>query len=218
LRDSTSGEPDPLRAIHRPFQAAIFDCDGTLADTMPLHYRAWASTMADQGAVFPESLFYELAGVPTVEIVHILNRRFGYRLDPEAVAADKEARYEQLLPQASAVPRVVALVREYEGRYPLAVASGGLRRLVEQTVAALGLTRCFQVVCTAEDVERGKPEPDLFLLAARLLGTPPEQCVVFEDSELGLEAAQRAGMQGVDVRPWVPHAVGAAPASGGDAE
>ncbi len=196
---------DPLAALLRPFRAAIFDCDGTLADTMPLHYRAWQECLAKKSANMPEVMFYELAGVPTVEIVRILNTRFGYRLAPDETADDKERRYELLLPQAAAVPRVVALVREYHGTYPLAVASGGLRRLVEQTVAGLGLTACFSAVCTAEDVARGKPEPDLFLLAASRLKAAPEDCVVFEDSDLGLEAARRAGMQGVDVRPWLPY-------------
>jgi beta-phosphoglucomutase-like phosphatase (HAD superfamily) len=201
---SDTASPDPLAAITHPFRGAIFDCDGTLANTMPLHYQAWVETLAGRQAEMPEQLFYDLGGVPTADIVRILNERFGYRLDVEQTAGDKEARYEELLPQARAVVPVVALVREYRGRYPMAVASGGIRRLVDKTVAALGLTGHFQAVCTAEDVVRGKPEPDLFLLAASLIGVSPEGCVVFEDSDLGLDAAQRAGMQAVDVRPWVP--------------
>lgn len=200
--------PDPLLSVTRPFRGAIFDCDGTLADTMPLHYRAWTETLEPLGVSFSERLFYDLAGVPTVDIVRILNNRFGHRLDPEAVAHDKEVRYEELLPQAPPVPRVVALVREYRGRYPLAVASGGIRRLVLKTVEALRIAECFDAVCTAEDVSRGKPEPDLFLLAATRLAVPAVECVVFEDSDLGLEAARRAGMQGVDIRPWLPHPPG----------
>jgi beta-phosphoglucomutase family hydrolase len=195
---------DPLASITRPFRGLIFDCDGTLADTMPLHYRAWVEALRARNADISEQLFYDLAGVPTTDIIRILNERFGYSLDVEEAAAAKEELYEVLLHQAPAIQRVVDLVHEYHGRYPMAVASGGIRRLVDKTVRALELTHCFAAICTAEDVERGKPNPDLFLLAAQRIGVPPEECIVLEDSELGLEAARRAGMQPVDVRPWLP--------------
>jgi beta-phosphoglucomutase-like phosphatase (HAD superfamily) len=185
------------------FDGVIFDCDGTLADTMPLHFRAWCETLAATGAELSETLFYELGGVPSVRIAEILNERGGYTLPAEATAADKEARYELLLPQCRPVERVVALVRAYCGVYPLAVASGGIRRLVLKTLDALEIRECFDAVLTAEDVARGKPEPDLFLAAAERLGVRPERCLVYEDSDLGLEAARRAGMQSVDVRPWL---------------
>ncbi|MFN3649437.1 MAG: HAD family hydrolase [Armatimonadota bacterium] len=194
---------DPLSAVTRAFRGAIFDCDGTLADTMPLHFRAWSETLAAFDAHMPEQLFYDLGGVPTIDIVPILNRRFGYSLDPAEIAHRKENRYEELLPELTPVERVVELVREYHGRHPMAVASGGLRRLVDQTLEALKIAPLFDAVCTAEDVERGKPEPDLFLLAAERIGVPATECVVFEDSNLGLEAAHRAGMQAVDIRPWL---------------
>jgi len=200
-----SSEPtDPLSALTRPFRGVIFDCDGTLADTMPLHYQAWSQALSERQAEMSEQLFYELGGVPTTDMVRILNDRFGYGLDVEETAGQKEALYEELLPQAQPVERVMALVEEYHGRYPLAVASGGIRRLVDRTIQALGLSHRFQAVCTAEDVERGKPAPDLFLLAAEKLQVPAPDCVVFEDSDLGLQAAVSAGMQAVDVRPWLP--------------
>jgi beta-phosphoglucomutase family hydrolase len=203
--EPSAAEPiDPLAAITRPFRGLIFDCDGTLADTMPLHYRAWVDALAARNAEISEQLFYDLAGVPTTDIIRILNERFGYSLDVEEAAAAKEELYEELLHQAPAIQRVVDLVHEYHGRYPMAVASGGIRRLVDKTVRALELTEQFDAICTAEDVERGKPNPDLFLLAAERIGVPPAECIVLEDSELGLEAARRAGMQPVDIRPWLP--------------
>lgn len=195
---------DLLAALQRPFLGVIFDCDGTLADTMQLHYDAWVQTLEPRQVEFSEALFYQLGGVPTVDIVRYLNREFGHSLDPEGIAEAKEALYEELLPRAVPIEPVCALVREYHGQYPLAVASGGLRRLVEKTLDGLGLRHCFDAVCTAEDVERGKPNPDLFLLAAGKIGVPATECIVFEDSELGLEAARRAGMQPVDIRPWLP--------------
>lgn len=182
----------------------IFDCDGTLADTMDLHYRAWVQALEEREAFMPREVFFELAGVPTLRIVEILNERYGFQLDPEEVGHAKEALYEEILPQLQPIQCVVELVYRYQGTLPMAVASGGLRRLVEKTLKALDLDEHFLAVCTAEDVEHGKPAPDLFLLAARQLGVPPETCVVFEDADLGLEAARRAGMQGVDIRPWLP--------------
>ena len=196
--------PDPLSQLIRPFRGAIFDCDVTLADTMSLHYQAWCRALAARNAEFSEQLFYDLAGVPTIDIVRILNERFGYQLSPEETAAEKELFYEELLPLAQPIERVVGLVHEYSGRYPMAVASGGIRRLVARTVEALGIADRFQALCTAEDVEHGKPAPDLFLFAARAIQVEPADCVVFEDSDLGLEAARRAGMQSVDIRPWLP--------------
>jgi len=185
------------------FDGAIFDCDGTLADTMPLHFRSWCETLTRRGGAMSETLFYELGGVASTEIVRILNDRDGFGLPVEETAAEKEALYVQLLPHAPPVAPVVALVRAWAARYPLAVASGGIRPLVETTLTGLGIRDLFRAVITAEDVRRGKPDPEIFLLAAERLGVAPARCIVFEDSELGLEGARRAGMLPVDVRPWV---------------
>ena len=180
-------------------EGVIFDCDGTLADTMPLHYKAWVQALAGQPFHFDEKLFYELGGVPSTEIVRILNKRYHVSLDPVWIVARKEGIYVDLIPQAQPIHCVVNLVHEFAGRYPMAVASGGIRMLVGMTLDALGIKSYFKVIATSEDVERGKPEPDLFLFAAHGLGVPPDRCVVYEDSALGLEAARRAGMRGVDV-------------------
>ncbi|MDQ2731269.1 MAG: HAD family phosphatase [Armatimonadota bacterium] len=190
--------------IEQNFDGVIFDCDGTLVDTMPLHFRAWQGALAGQPFQFEEALFYELGGVPSTQIVRIINEKHGVRLDPESAAARKEELYLNLLPEARPIQCVVDLVYQYRGKYPLAVASGGIRSVVIRTVEALNLLDYFDVIATAEDVEHGKPAPDLFLFAAAQMGIDPHRCLVYEDSPLGLQAAERAGMHGIDIRTLLP--------------
>jgi HAD superfamily hydrolase (TIGR01509 family) len=180
---------------------AIFDCDGTLADTMPLHYRAWCDTLAPAGCPFPEETFYAWGGVTAEEIVERLNALHGRQMSPAETAVAKENLYRGLIPQVGPVAAIVAEARRLHGRCPLAVASGGMRVMVAETLEILGIRPLFDVVVTAEDVTRGKPDPEPFLLAAARLGVPAPECVVYEDSPAGLEAARRAGMRAVDVRP-----------------
>ncbi len=179
------------------FQAYIFDCDGTLADTMPLHYRAWVAAVEPLGCDFPEELFYSLGGVPAPGVIEFLNRRSGLAMPVAETAAHKEALFEELIPQVRPIPEVVAFAESMLGRYPLAVASGGLKPLVLATLEALGIRQYFQAVVTYEDVVHGKPAPDTYLEAARLLGVAPAGCLVFEDTPLGIESATAAGMQSV---------------------
>jgi beta-phosphoglucomutase family hydrolase len=176
------------------FRALIFDCDGTLADNMPLHYEAWSRAMRDFGGSYPEELFYRWGGVPTAEIVRRLNARFALAMDVEAVVLRKEHYYRESIPRVEAKHEVVAVVRAYHGTLPLAVASGGHRDLVERTLQALSIRDCFQAVIAAEDYERGKPHPDPFLAAAERLQVPPAHCLVFEDTDTGADAARAAGM------------------------
>jgi HAD superfamily hydrolase (TIGR01509 family) len=183
----------------REFGGYIFDCDGTLADNMPLHYRAWSLAMADFGGQYPEELFYEWGGRPTANIVAALNDRFGLSMDVESVVHRKEEYYFQLIPEVAPMEEVVGFAQSLRGKSPLAVASGGHRALVVATLRALGIEDWFDAVVCAEDYDRGKPHPDPFLLAAKLLGVPPEDCVVFEDSPTGIEAAKSAGMEWVFV-------------------
>jgi len=183
----------------REFGGYIFDCDGTLADNMPLHYRAWSLAMADFGGQYPEELFYEWGGRPTAHIVAALNERFALSMDVESVVRRKEDYYFQLIPEVAPMEEVVGFARSLRGKSPLAVASGGHRALVVATLRALEIEDWFDAVVCAEDYDRGKPHPDPFLLAAKLLGVPPGDCVVFEDSPTGIEAAKSAGMAWVFV-------------------
>ena len=179
----------------------IFDCDGTLADTMPIHYLAWQETVRAFDAEFPEQLFYDLAGVPSDKIVTILNETFGFQLQPEVIAHQKEQRFLQNLGQTQPIEPVVALAKRYKGCLPMAVATGGVAQVALSVLETIGLGNFFDTIVTADDVTRGKPAPDIFLEAARRIDVQPENCQVFEDSELGLEGARRAGMVAVDIRP-----------------
>ncbi len=179
------------------FEAYIFDCDGTLADTMPLHYRAWCAALAKYSCEFPEPLFYQLGGVPTVRIIEILNERYGLSMPPEQAAREKEALFMELLPEVQPVEMVVEIVRQVHGKLPLAVASGGHREVVQSTLRAIGILDRFETVVGVEDYANGKPAPDPYLEAARRLKVAPERCLVFEDTETGIASATAAGMQSV---------------------
>jgi beta-phosphoglucomutase family hydrolase len=184
-------------------EGLIFDCDGTIADTMPLHYRSWVAALGEHGVEFPEALFYEMAGIPTPRIVEILNDRHSHQMPVEETAIRKDALFESMIPQVTAIAPVVDVVKKYAGKLPMAVASGGSRGVVVKTLASLGLLNFFQTLVTADDVKHGKPAPDIFLEAARRLGVPPALCIGFEDAELGLQAIRSAGMVGIDIRPLI---------------
>jgi beta-phosphoglucomutase-like phosphatase (HAD superfamily) len=191
----------PLELPAGDFAAYIFDCDGTLADTMPTHFRAWQTALGVHAQNFTEAMFYELGGVPTARIVEIMNERHGFALPVDETVARKEAIFLELSPHIAAIEPVVALARRFFGLKPLAVASGGHRRIVMTTLRALGIVELFDAIITSEDYQRGKPSPDPFLEAALRLGVPPEQCLVFEDTATGIAAATAAGMKSVLVPP-----------------
>ena len=188
--------------IEPHIQALIFDCDGTLADTMALHYLAWQETVQRINGEFPEKLFYELAGASNARIAAVLNETYGYQLDPEKAAHEKDERFLKHLPQAKPIAPVVAIARDYKGRLPMAVATGGTPTLVRSVLEAIDLTDFFDTIVTSHDVAHAKPAPDIFLECARRLNIAPEYCHVFEDGDLGIEGAKRAGMTVTDVRPW----------------
>jgi len=192
----------PEAAIPDHVQALIFDCDGTLVDTMPIHFAAWTKALEPYGITMGEKRFYQYAGMPTAKIIEILSREQGIAVSPERVAEEKENLYLEFLHRAAPIDDVIAIARREQGHRKLAVASGGWRRIVEAALNVVGVLDLFPVIVGADDVEHGKPHPDVFLEAARRLGVAPEHCLVYEDGELGFEAARRAGMQVIDVRPW----------------
>ncbi|MCI4065313.1 HAD family phosphatase [Micromonospora sp. R77] len=185
------------------FRAYLFDCDGTIVDSMPVHHRAWCGALDEWGCEFPEELFYAWGGRPVADIVVDLNSRHGLAMPVDLVAARREELYQRFLPELTAVPEVLAHIEDAYGRVPFAVVSGSTRESVTASLTALGLLDRFETLVCAGDYTRAKPDPAGFLLAARRLGVPPEHCLVFEDTDLGVQAATAAGMASVRVpHPW----------------
>lgn len=181
-------------------QALIFDFDGTLVNSMPLHWRAWQVITARHGFQFSEARFYALGGVPSRDILKTLFAEQGLRLEPLVIAKEKENAYLELLAHIEPIELVMNIAREHFGKLPMAIATGGTRRVIETITGHLGIRQLFNTVVTSEDVLRQKPAPDIFLEAARRLGVSPCACRAYEDTDLGLQAIRAAGMEAVDVR------------------
>ena len=181
------------------FRAYLFDCDGTIVDSMPLHYIAWKTAFAEWNCPFPEDLFYAWGGKPTREIIATLNEMHGLAMPIEALAEHKEDLYFDLLPQLKAIPEVLELIEAEHGRIPFAVVSGGRRNSVTKALSALHLIDRFDTIVGSEDYVNSKPAPDAFLLAAERLGVAPEHCLAFEDTDMGISAAAAAGMATVKI-------------------
>jgi beta-phosphoglucomutase family hydrolase len=197
--NSDSYLPQPNPGPSEPL-GLIFDCDGTLADTMPLHFISWHRTMSKHGIEFDENRFYSLAGRSTVGIIETLLVEQSLSGDAVAIAAEKEAAFLQVLPQVQPIEPVVEIARRYRQSHPMGVGSGSNRDVVLQVLKHIGLDGFFDAVVGAEDTDNHKPEPDVFLEVARLIKVQPHQCRVYEDADLGIEAARRAGMTWFDVR------------------
>ena len=185
-----------------PFEAYIFDCDGTLADSMPLHYAAFQKSFVEMGVVIDLSpeVYYGLAGVPIHEFARYLDKKYGTTIDSHELDEVKNRFYRDTLDQVGPVDAVVDVLKGSVGKHRIAVASGGTRHCVGRTLQLLEIDHLVEVMVTAEDVERGKPAPDIFLKSAELLEVEPKACLVFEDAGLGIEAAHAAGMQAVHVK------------------
>lgn len=181
-------------------RALIFDCDGTLADSMPLHWRAWNAVCKRNGIELPEERFYKLGGVPSQKILTMLKQEQGLSFDPAEISRQKEEAYLPLMAEVKLIEPVAAIAREHVGKLPMAVATGGRAKYIRPLLEGLGISDWFQAIVTSDDVKNHKPAPDTFLKAAALLGVPPEDCRAFEDTDLGMEAIRAAHMDAVDVR------------------
>jgi beta-phosphoglucomutase family hydrolase len=181
-------------------RALIFDCDGTLADTMPLHWQAWQVIQQRHNFFFPEDRFYSLGGVPSRDILAMLKKEQRLELNPIAVALEKEETYLETLTNVEPIHSIVEIARAHQRVLPMAVASGGTRRVIEMVLIHLQIRDLFQAVVTSEDVQNQKPAPDIFLEASRRLGVSPAECRAYEDTDLGMQAIRAAGMEAIDVR------------------
>jgi HAD superfamily hydrolase (TIGR01509 family) len=181
----------------------VFDCDGTLADTMPLHWRAWSLVTQRHELHFPEERFYSLGGVPSRDILKMLAKEQGRSLDHIAVAHEKEEAYLPLMAEVEPIHAVVEIARAHHGKIPMAVASGGTQRIICDVLEHLKIRHLFDAVVTSEMVVNQKPAPDIFLEAARRIGVDPKFCRGYEDTDLGMTAIRAAGMDAVDVRTLI---------------
>ncbi len=188
-----------LKLPEGPFRAYLFDCDGTIVDSMPLHYIAWKRALGEWGCNFDENLFYEWGGKPAVEIIATLNKMNGLSMPVEALAERKENYYFELLPQLQVIKEVREIIHARHGQIPFAVVSGGRRNSVINSLTTVGLLDKFDTIVGAEDYKNSKPAPDAFLTAAARLGVAPQDCLAFEDTDLGILAATSAGMAAVKI-------------------
>jgi HAD superfamily hydrolase (TIGR01509 family) len=185
-------------------RALLFDWDGTLVDSQHANYRAMAEALAPHGMTLRQEWFDARTGLSSADMIRTLAQETGLRSTPpigELVAA----RDRRFLADAARIrlhPQVAEVVHAYHGALPMAVASGGARQVIEATMRHLSLQDLFTAVVTRDEVERGKPAPDIFLQAAEALSVPPAHCLVYEDSDEGIAAAHAAGMPVIDVRPF----------------
>jgi len=194
--------------IHPKAKALIFDLDGTIADTMPVHFLAYKNILHNYGIEFTPEIFATLAGIPAVGTIRKLNEMFGTSMDPEDIGHFKEREYEKIMHRMKPVDPVVELVKKYHGMVPMSVGTGGYRRLAWKSLEILGLKDYFEILVSGEDVEHPKPHPETFLKCAERMGVAPEYCQVFEDGALGIEAATAAGMMSTLVTDYYQVTIG----------
>ncbi|MGW5264981.1 HAD family hydrolase [Microbispora sp. NPDC004025] len=185
--------------------ALLFDWDGTLVDTQRANYLAMARALKEEGVRLDQKWFDARTGLSSAEMICLLAREGGLRLrrTVEEIVADRDERFLRTAHEIRVHPEIEAVVSSFHGRLPMAVASGGARKVIETTLRHLPIRHRFATLVTRDDVERGKPAPDIFLHAAKLLRVPPHRCTVYEDSDEGIAAAHAADMAVIDVRPII---------------
>jgi len=186
----------------------IFDVDGTICDTMPVHFIAWREVAAEQGIIFTPDLFTEVTGLPALQTSLYLKNKFLKEFDEVEFTLKKEEIFEMNMHKARPIEPVVKLILENKGKLPMACGTGGSQYLAWKTLEIAGVKDCFEHIVAAENVMNHKPHPETFLRAAELINVHPSECQVFEDGKLGIQAAQSAGMMATDVTKYYQVTIG----------
>ena len=192
-----------LLNIDSSVEGLIFDLDGTLADTMPLHLISWMEASKKFNFYFSEKIFYELAGIPSAQIIEIINSRDNSNLIPEEISLYKRELFIKKLSDVKLIEPVAEIVYKYHGKLKMSIGTGGFSTVAELTMEKIGMDKYIYILVASDHVENHKPAPDTFLKCAELMGIAPEKCNVYEDGEQGLSAAKKAGMNPIDIRPYL---------------
>jgi beta-phosphoglucomutase family hydrolase len=182
----------------------IFDLDGTLADTLPYHYKGWQVVGKRLGINIDKEFLLKYTGSPTWVIANIFLKENNLegKISAEEIVEEKMKAFYEQQKHVTPIKPVVDIVKKYDGKLPMAVGTGGQTQAVERTLEIINLRQYFDIIVTANDVENFKPHPETFLKCAEKMNLEPRFIEVFEDGDLGIEAAIAAGMHATDVRSW----------------
>jgi beta-phosphoglucomutase family hydrolase len=191
--------------VHPDARALIFDLDGTLSNSLPVHVATWHRVGEVYGFKFDPKIVYEMTGRPTIEFARHIVERYGISANPEEIVKLKQRNFWDSAHLLEPVHEIISIVKAYYGKLPMAVGTGASRRSAEVQLGELKIAHYFEAIVSADDVTKHKPEPETFLKCAEIMGVAPEKCQVFEDGDLGIAAAKKAGMLVTDVRPHISY-------------
>jgi len=189
--------------IYPDTKALIFDLDGTLSDSLPVHIASWHAVCEKLNCTFDERILVEMTGAPTISFAERIILEQNLEIEAEELVILKQQEFWKNINQVKPHEAVIELMKNAHGKIPMAVGTGASRTSAILQMKELEIDDLFDFIVTADDVDRHKPEPDTFLKCAELMGVEPKYCQVFEDGELGMQAAKTAGMMLTDVRPFV---------------